>query len=1590
EGGEYLLRAEGKDRFGNPVSGQTELFISGDDDKIILRLFAETEEFTVGEEPEVTLFSRASEGLGLLTYEGESILSYQIIEIAKENNRLPLLIGSEHAPNFTLAVAQMEGNRFHQVQKEFSVLQHLNIQLEALNATDSTKPEFFKPGERVKLEIRTSDQNGKPVSAEISLAMVDEALYAQYAERIPPIRDFFYDRRREFAAETVSSCTFSFEAQTKEIVSAILDEELRLEEEKMEPLQSKELLFGNDSAAPIKSRGGILGRITTSMGSDSSTEEIVHFVKPSSGEADFDGGAVFLQALREYFPETGYWNPTIVTDEDGKASVEFTLPDSTTKWRFSSRGISRETLVGESTAGILTKLPFFAEIKTPAVLTEGDRVSLLASLHNYSGSRQDALLSFHGSLDSTLLEEQEQRVGVENQQVSQISYRLDLSEIPETPASKSVTLELAADADLFQDRIKREVPLRPWGIEYVTRQSGTLTDDRKVEIELPQERPYLFQDLRILLEPALDRTLVELADDRPWPFKAPASSAIHEALVVLNAIRSFEYSGNAAAISDESAFIALQQRLKSLLTEVALRQKRDGSWNWTGTEARSDLFVSADAVILLSKARHQGYEIQKQALERGVRFLRQAFQSARDNEIKSYLLYALAVTNDLDFAHVNRVYRERNSLSSSGLAYLSLIYSRLKRPEIAAELNALLLQRAKVERDPVSDSMQRFWVSKSSYPWLQREIDLTSLVLSALQQGGASSEQLSGVVNWLYTQRRWLGWGSMRSNAGVSEALWHYYSHTQFAENRYTLKITVNGKALATIEANQAQGAIALDVPAEFLKGSGNTIDFDFEGRGSANYVCLLQGLSRDVRQSKEHYTLTRYYEPAPLVFQGKEIPRGFSILTGSYSTWRNAVRQIPPGGFGRVTLEYTRRHYDREQSGKNNRLILEEPIPAGCSVLEQSLTGGFVDYEIKDGKILFYLNNARYGTISYDLYGYLPGEYKILPTKIQAPYFPERRDYGKPYALTVLKRGEEPDEEYKKTPDELYYYGKALFDAKRYAEAGDMLRQLFKEYRLEEEPYRESAKMLMYIAIAENHSRDIVQYFEVLKEKYPNLLLSFEDVLRVGRAYRDIQEYERAVQVFKATAEASFLKDIQVSGSLEAQGEFFASLDYTKNLLLEYPDIPSTETSFYALAQLLSTEAARSKEDRRARVAGVAWKSLQVRSIAMLQEFLTRYPENPIADEVAFSLANAYIELEEFDMVVSLARDFQRRYPKSSYLSAYEYIEAYGNFELEQYERSLDLCRKIATGKYPDKQGKMRESDHKDLAIYIMGQIYHSMGQPEKAIAEYEKVKERFPDAKEVIEYFRRKALNLDEVGRFRPDEEARITLRYRNVKDANILVYRVDLMKLYLLRKNLNDISQINLAGISPYHQERIRLGDGKDYAEQEHELLLPLQEEGAYLLVAKESELDSSGMVLLSRLKMEVEEDVVSGRVRVNVKNAENGRYENNVHVKVIGSRDMEFVSGSTDLRGIFVADNIHGAATVIARKGDRYAFYRGSAVLQPPEMQVQRPMLQAPADMRSQAMQQLRATNEAIQLKNEGYLRQNLYQNTQLGVEVQATY
>ena len=94
---------------------------------------------------------------------------------------------------------------------------------------------------------------------------------------------------------------------------------------------------------------------------------------------------------------------------------------------------------------------------------------------------------------------------------------------------------------------------------------------------------------------------------------------------------------------------------------------------------------------------------------------------------------------------------------------------------------------------------------------------------------------------------------------------------------------------------------------------------------------------------------------------------------------------------------------------------------------------------------------------------------------------------------------------------------------------------------------------------------------------------------------------------------------------------------------------------------------------------------------------------------------------------------------------------------------------------------------------------------------------------------------------------------------------VYRVDLMKLYLREKNLSEITKVKLAGIEPETELQEILGDGRDYVEKETVVHLPIEDEGAYLVICRGDDLFASGLVLITPLKIEVQEDLVSGRIQ-----------------------------------------------------------------------------------------------------------------------------
>src|SRR5206468_5979799 len=103
-----------------------------------------------------------------------------------------------------------------------------------------------------------------------------------------------------------------------------------------------------------------------------------------------------------------------------------------------------------------------------------------------------------------------------------------------------------------------------------------------------------------------------------------------------------------------------------------------------------------------------------------------------------------------------------------------------------------------------------------------------------------------------------------------------------------------------------------------------------------------------------------------------------------------------------------------------------------------------------------------------------------------------------------------------------------------------------------------------------------VVKYFEVLKEKAPELVIPFDDIRVVGRAYGDLGEHERAYLVWRATAEASYLEDARVGEVLRQRNKTLEGLALLLDLWREYPDTASIRSDFFALAQLLASLATK------------------------------------------------------------------------------------------------------------------------------------------------------------------------------------------------------------------------------------------------------------------------------------------------------------------------------------------------------------------------------------------------------------------------------
>ncbi|MDI9445422.1 MAG: tetratricopeptide repeat protein, partial [Planctomycetota bacterium] len=861
-GGRYVLRAEGTDPFDHPVSAQTELEISADEDPTRLRVLADRLTWQVGETADVIIHWRGRPALGLITFQAARILGYRLVELRSGPNPLSIPVTAQLASNFELAVAVITDEahpkgdlratrRLHQASALLAVERELVIDLAWKRAGGAEGP--IRPGEQLELTVKTTDPLGKPVSAEVCLAMLEQSVRERFPLPGAHPADLFRGVSRDTEMRTGSSITFSYHPESAAVDPQILSERQRIETRRAEE-ESRQSAVAKPggTAAAGGGFGGLGGMDGPGSGIAGGSEGPPAVVDPPQ-QAPADPFAADPFAADPFAPpaaaalppadpwsaptptsdEDGYWNPAVITDESGRATVTLEAPRRETTWQIRATGITADTLVGETSRSLVAKKGLSAELRLPLGFVEGDKAEIPVSVHQTrpDGGPIDVVLKT--TILGRSVEEAKTIQAAKSGSAELVFQREFLRPEPAEAAGSAgsdpdvrIEFELTAVTEGDRVTVRRVVPLLPFGAAVHAIRSGLATADAAALVEPPEAAPIRSPSLQILVSPTVERCLLDSVLGRPPSCQietARITADVEIAAADLMASLALRRLLTKAEAADGLAMRELDDRVRSAIGLFVLSQSDDGGWGWTWHSARSQLFATSQAIWALSLAKAAAYPLPPSTLPKALEYLREQLAAAGTNDdAKAVILHAMALAGQGDFNLANRLQRICGELSTRSLLYLALAFAAMDRAGPAGELLDVAAQR-----DLQADSA----------PLAELEA-LRALAAEQVRPGSAKT-----AVDWLLAHRSGHRWSPERATGPAVQALCGWFADRPFDAGPCRLEIFVNGTAVKTLEIDASSATRIVDVPASLLVSGPQQVRFAITGKGRFAYECILGGL---------------------------------------------------------------------------------------------------------------------------------------------------------------------------------------------------------------------------------------------------------------------------------------------------------------------------------------------------------------------------------------------------------------------------------------------------------------------------------------------------------------------------------------------------------------------------------------------------------------------------------------------------------------------------------------------------------------------------------------------------------------------------
>lgn len=623
---------------------------------------------------------------------------------------------------------------------------------------------------------------------------------------------------------------------------------------------------------------------------------------PLTGGDMGSGALASDMALRKDFRPVAYWNPALYTDDAGNASIDFTLPDSTTAYRVYVVALSTGTAFCTAQRNMVVTKEFYLQPGLPRFLTAGDEAFFPLSACNKTDTSGKASLSVA--------------------EATNLTATLDQPEADLTPMTNTVVrtrlaaengpgegvLTLSGRYGDFKDAIQLPLPIVSRHMVLTRIMQGSGTGRQEVGFVPPDGVASMAAtDRRGTLKAVLSLTTTQLSRLTPgihyllrYPYGCVEQTS--SGIIPLAAIRALVQQGLLPGITLEE----VDKYLTAGIARLLRMQTTGGLFSYWPGERTGSWWGTHYAVFALTLAQQVGFDVPKARLEKAVKTVHDLLLEKGTRDWREHGINDLAAVN----------LARNGALSPTELT--TLMAGMTDR---TCESQALLLWAAAIVKGQTPDQLKKQLkklnptLSEGRRDWYNssvREVAATLLATLVIDGASKKADDLAGMLlRSIGSEGRW---NSTADTGWALFALAQYFEKKDvLSDKELPVKITHAGKPAIDATVGKTGAEIVLDAEALLAAPS-----------------LVIEGPAKGII----HWAF-RFEHPDP-ASRAEDLDNGYRItkkitnMTGSET--------IRVGDLLKIVIEFEDSYHRAGRWSQFQYVALEDPLPAGFIAINTAL----------------------------------------------------------------------------------------------------------------------------------------------------------------------------------------------------------------------------------------------------------------------------------------------------------------------------------------------------------------------------------------------------------------------------------------------------------------------------------------------------------------------------------------------------------------------------------------------------------------------------------------------------------------------------